>query len=848
MKQIIFKSLLTGSCLLTGSLSIAAVTVNGSGSYATVSEALNNASAGAVLEITDSATYTENVHITLNSITIRAAAGQTPTIAGVAAPHPVAATSMPVKWHGGDQDTTFNANGATVVNSGTGTTLQGLILDAGAADGALDLRFGTATVQSSTINAAGKVAGVLTRGDQLLTAVTINGGTDSIISQGTGVLTIANSTVNGGGRAASFLGGTINASNTSLIDNTATGGYGVHFGNAFGSATANFDHVVFRSDATATAGRGRILIVIDNSGPAPGGNFPGGTWGDGTLSLTADHSDFISSRDPATGDFLDSHAINVNTGRVGWVMNNLTVTNSNFYGQNSSPLNMGGSINEPSQTYFGIRPDEITVTNNYFYETINNIEDQCDVLGNYGWCARNDESNVQSWGPWDPLYVNVQAGNYQVASDSPAATAASDGGPTGALGVGSTAVKNYTERTVAQSGPADFTSIQAAYDAAVDGDVITILDSATYNENLLFNSKKDISLRSNPSLATRPVVSGTAAQAYTLNLSTAGSQRVTIMSIAFDGSNLPAGARAFQFDDAGQSAVINCTFTTAGSTDWCFYMTGTRGRIFTGCEVQHATPGFGAVLQGGGLVKFQDSTLTSTVSGAGFVVMNGPLAIDMDNITMNTLGSAFQHRQGTVDVRHSHLASNWRQVVDMTITGKATFRSFFTIIECAGGAPALGANREQWGITTAAGTNVANIIVDNSDIFGGPDGTVGVWLRDDGDRAVIKDSIVSNFAVFAFHHSAPSETAAQLYSGWSPNVAVMDYNVLVNAPDGHGVAGPNSIIAPSLESVYVDAPNDFHLTDNSLAIGVNSSGVPNWAGSQGPANPLSHVSDWVLYQ
>src|SRR5690606_33522066 len=111
--------------------------------------------------------------------TLRAAAGQTPVIQGVAAAHPVAPELMPVKWHGGAPDTVFNMNGATIVNSSTGLLLQGLTVDAGTADGALDLRFGTATVDNCIINAPGKAAAILSRGDQTLDSVQVNGSTES---------------------------------------------------------------------------------------------------------------------------------------------------------------------------------------------------------------------------------------------------------------------------------------------------------------------------------------------------------------------------------------------------------------------------------------------------------------------------------------------------------------------------------------------------------------------------------------------------------------------------------------------------------------------------------------------
>jgi hypothetical protein len=86
-------------------------------------------------------------------------------------------------------------------------------------------------------------------------------------------------------------------------------------------------------------------------------------------------------------------------------------------------------------------------------------------------------------------------------------------------------------------------------------------------------------------------------------------------------------------------------------------------------------------------------------------------------------------------------------------------------------------------------------------------------------------------------------------------MGAMDYNVLINSPDTFGVAGPNSIVALTLDSVYINAPADFHLTGDSVAIGVNSSvtapyagATPNWAGSQGPGEPVANVGDWVLYQ
>lgn len=842
MQSKIMKGLLAASCLVPGSLSMAAVTVNGAGAYATITQALSNASANAVLEITDSATYSENVHITLSGITLRAASGQTPTIEGIAAAHPVPASSMPTKWHGGNQDTTFNTNGATVVNSATNVSLQGLIISAGAADGALDLRFGTATVQNCTINATGKVAGILSLGDQTLSNVTVNGATDSIITQGAGAFNLTDSTVNGGGRAASFFAGTVNVSGSQLVDN-ATSGYGVIVGNDFGSISTNFDHVVFRSAAVATGNRGRILLKIDGTGTTAG-NFPGATWGDGIVSFTANHCDFISPRDPLTGDFLDAWALNHNTGRLGWVMNNLTVTNSNFYGQAVHPINVGGMINEPNPPY-GIHPDEINVDYNYFYKTRNNIHDHGDVLGNYGWSAENKPNNVQSWGPWDPLYVNPDAGLFQVASDSPAATAASNGGATGALGVGGAAVVTYTERTVAQSG-GNFTSVQAAYDAAVNGDVITILDSATYNENLFFTTKKDIYLRAHPSLSAKPVISGTSAQLYTIKLATAGSQRVTIMGIAFDGANLPAGARAFQLEDAGQSAVVDCSFTTSGSTDWAFYITGTRNRIFTNCTIQHQTPGFGAVLQGGGTVDFENCTINSTVSGAGFFVINGAsITLDFDHVTMNTRGPSVEQRMGHADIRNSHLTYNGLQAIRITGAANANFRSFETIFQAAGElAPAT----EQWGISTEAGTGDATIVVDNCDIYGSVDATVGFWMRNDGDRAVIKDSIVSNFSAFAFHEDAPGETPAQVYTGRAATYGQMNYNMLVNAPDPSGVAGTNSLNGTASAPHYVNAPADFRLLASSPAATLNSSGTPAYAGSQGVAPAPTAAKDWGLFQ
>ena len=81
------------------------------GPHTTVNSALTAANPGDEIVITDnSSTYTENLYVTKNNITIQSTLNPAPIIMGVQAPHPLAGSlSAPQKWW----YTTGDANSAS---------------------------------------------------------------------------------------------------------------------------------------------------------------------------------------------------------------------------------------------------------------------------------------------------------------------------------------------------------------------------------------------------------------------------------------------------------------------------------------------------------------------------------------------------------------------------------------------------------------------------------------------------------------------------------------------------------------------------------------------------------------
>lgn len=843
----------------------------GSGPYFTVNAALTAANPGDVIEITDNTTtYTENLYVTKDNITIQgqAALNPRPVIQGVWQTHPFAGvTTGPQLWYWtpGTTNTAskiFDDKGAAVINAASGLTLRHLKVKCeptssttgSTTTGLLDFRYGTnglvddCYLDGSGVSATGaEVAGaeraILTANNHTFQNCYFYRGNAALEHQGgTGTLTVRDSVVTASQYCVYIYGGNALLENVQMgyqrpaTPSTFNNQMTVEIGNAYGNVNAVVRGCSFQKLAAGSTGElfGRFYMH-DRGGAAGTDTYASGRWSTGTIECAYDNCDFIG-----WGFNIHTRAFDMGggSGRINWILKSFRVTDCNFYNIAGPIYNAGGDVPFPGNQY------QLTGTQDIFEDY--NCYRLCHNTAILTGVSSGGHSVNCDLG--QPMFVDPAGKDYRLAANSPGATLNSTGTPayTGSYGVSGVTVP-VIERTIAPSG-GDFTSVQAAISAARDGEVLTITDnSAPYVGAVDFcTGKTGVTLRAAPSLNPRPVIKAPTGVpkpfAFVTKPPTVPvTHNMLFRDLVFDGT-----------DTAGTNSTVFENFSTQ-----------TVMRM-ENCKVQAgATTLYGLNLEDNSTILENVDVVKPAAGTTTAFLKRKSRNVAMTSCTIVSGDRAIHHYGGKLLANKCvFVGGNANAVlVDFGSTTNSTtemLEFYDTIIRSL--ATAAGNSLIRYNYTTTL--HRRNLLLDNCDLVGSLNGwpsfkptTMAIDINTTMVSNSIKDTIFYNFSgaaidlhAFTLPYSIPGQT-------FDPTLGFEDYNVykdVANTLDTQGcVRGTHDVYLTIADPLYSNpAAGDFRVGASTPAATLNSTGTPAYAGSQGIGpDPVSAVqADWAMFQ
>jgi len=362
--------------------------------------------------------------------------------------------------------------------------------------------------------------------------------------------------------------------------------------------------------------------------------------------------------------------------------------------------------------------------------------------------------------------------------------------------------------------PTDQATIQAAIDAASDGDTVLVAPG-TYQENIDFKGKA-------------------------ITVTSSGGPQVTTI-------------------DGGQNGSVVAFHTNEGLSS-----------VLSGFTITNGFGTFASSYDGGGVwISGASPTITSNIvtnnqacNGAGIAVYFGSPLIQANTITENTQGGC----SGGTDGGGILLQGNGSaQIIGNTITNNTIYFDGGGIGLFAAGTPTIKNNiiagnsaTYQGGaismVNGSAATIVQNVIVGNSASQGG-----GIyWLGGSGGPILVNNTIAAN----------PSPSGSGLFSDGSTTQTVIINNIIVASSGQSAIAcgtsygtAPqlqfNDVYSPSAspydsscgadqtgtngnisaDAVFFDPAKNYHLLTGSPAINAGSNAAPNLPSTDIDGNP-----------
>lgn len=320
--------------LATTSMAVTRTVAQGGGAdYTTINDALTTATDGDIIEIQDSATYTENVTISVPNLQLTAASGQTPTVSSAAFSPTlnggfgitsgglvlnatgIQVSGLTIQTHGGGLV-------SMTVEGGASATVTNCTVAAGAysAAAAGSLTLDNTTVQGSagTLVTVFAIAPVVIQNNSVIGAALANGTSVNTTAD----LTVTNSTINSGGAGCYGIiqgGGVLSLTGSAIA---GAGGVGIQVG-AVSQVTMTGTTFTNNSDNFYIAETATGLTVDMTNVTITGGNYAVRTHGSSVANITMTD---CSIQTPAVAGFSDG------VGASG--SREMTNLNLNFAGSN----------------------------------------------------------------------------------------------------------------------------------------------------------------------------------------------------------------------------------------------------------------------------------------------------------------------------------------------------------------------------------------------------------------------------------------------------------------------------------------------------------------------------------
>lgn len=181
-----------------------------------------------------------------------------------------------------------------------------------------------------------------------------------------------------------------------------------------------------------------------------------------------------------------------------------------------------------------------------------------------------------------------------------------------------TAASNPVQVVHSDGSTTGYTSLQAAYDAATDGETVELLQDITVTEKLKFQANKSVTLTTAGSYAgeggVAKIVRSTSFTSNNSLASVGGSANKTptliLRNIVVDGSDVHVGedGALFEVKSGGKGtlilesgAVLQNGYASGGHTGGAVYITGGALRMEEGSVIQHCTAERASYFAGGGV-------------------------------------------------------------------------------------------------------------------------------------------------------------------------------------------------------------------------------------------------------
>jgi len=391
--------------------------------------------------------------------------------------------------------------------------------------------------------------------------------------------------------------------------------------------------------------------------------------------------------------------------------------------------------------------------------------------------------------------------------------------------------------TVSQTpGAADFTSIQAAVNAANPADIVQINDSATYTENIKITTN-NLTLRA--AMDQLPVITGMPGAPDNLDLiDVSGTDGVTIQGLKLMGGT-DDGITASPGPGATNLTIEGCQFEALNDTGIILTNQSTatiRNNTFTGL-------GTGPMRAGNGVNVLNGSTATLTgnafenLLGAGAVAFSASVAVMNNTFRGGSMNGAFsdgiQLVRGSADIIANRFLGLGRMGVATSFTPQ--------------GDPAPG--------VTSTVNIINNLIVKSG--MAVPNGGFGVQLGGTANTrntfTLVNNTIADNsVAGIVYELSAAGSSVTMVNnilarSGGTADIQVTQAgrqrlrdlsirNCLIGRQGTLMVVGRNGNITG--DPLFVDPANgDYHLRASSPAINAGDNSAPNLPSTDLDGNP-----------
>ena len=372
-------------------------------------------------------------------------------------------------------------------------------------------------------------------------------------------------------------------------------------------------------------------------------------------------------------------------------------------------------------------------------------------------------------------------------------------------------------------GAGQYGSVGAALQAAVAGDIIEVIDnSAVFAENVYINQLPNMTLRGKAGLNPRPTIQGVAGTAHPLDdFFTNGATLVWNESDSLIVQDLifTRGGADFTVDNrfSDNGDFTNCRFVATNAPLSC--MRSQRPATFTDCAFLGANVATVDHFFGGPL-HLVGCTVDEGKSN-GVIVSGGSVIIEDSFIGCQGLTTMLiQDRDGEEPVQ---VTLN-RSIVTFT----ERFQNNLIVVNDGG---------KEFG---------CSLSIDNCDIVGSldrdPSPTGAGIITNEQTNLAVTDTIFYNISSVAY-----------ALNGFNLGSGDEDYNAYKLAPNNlsdQGIEeGLNNLELADDAPLYNDPVNyDLRLVDGSAALTLNSTGIPAWAGSQGPLTPpLNRAGHWTIY-